>query len=182
MRAFLGLGSNLGDRRANIERAIAAIGALEGTRLISRAGLYESAPIGPAQPEFLNTAVGIETRLSPLELLARCKEIEVDLGRVPSFRWGPRLIDIDLLIADAIHHSEALALPHARLHLRRFALEPLCELCADLRHPGLGRTLGELCAALPEQGVRCAAPAATGDDHGAPAPGTPSRPRTCSMP
>lgn len=176
MRAFLGLGSNLGDRLANIERAIAALAALEGTRLLCRAGYYESAPIGPAQPDFLNTAVGIETRLEPLQLLDACKEIEATLGRTPTFRWGPRLIDIDLLIADVVHRSERLEVPHVQLHLRRFALEPLCELACELQHPLLGRRLGDLCASLPDQGVRRASlPKAR--DH-LPASYVLSRPRT----
>lgn len=177
MRVFLGLGSNLGDRRANIERAVAALGALEGTRLFCRAGYYESAPVGPAQPDFLNTAVGVETRLEPLALLALCKEIEATIGRVPTFRWGPRLIDIDLLIADVVHHSVTLEVPHARLHLRRFALEPLCEIARDLMHPILGVRLDELCASLPDQGVRRAVLPAQRDVHPS-ASFDPSRPRT----
>ena len=154
MRVYLGLGSNLGDRRDNLERAIHAIAALDSTRLVCRAGLYESAPVGPEQPDFLNTAVGIETGLGLLALLDGCKAIEARLGRVPSFRWGPRLIDIDLLIADAVHRSALLTVPHGQLHLRRFALQPLCEMAGDLVHPLLGRRLDDICAALPEQGVR----------------------------
>ena len=154
VRVFLGLGSNLGERRENLERAILAIAALDSTRLICRAGLYESAPVGPEQPDFLNTAVGIETGLDLLALLDSCKAIESRLGRVPSFRWGPRLIDIDLLIADAVHQSERLTVPHKELHRRRFALQPLCELAGEFIHPVIGRRLDEICAALPDQGVR----------------------------
>ncbi|MDR0965166.1 MAG: 2-amino-4-hydroxy-6-hydroxymethyldihydropteridine diphosphokinase [Myxococcales bacterium] len=154
MRVFLGLGTNLGDRAVNLERAIDAIAQLPKTHLEARASLYESAPIGPDQPEFLNTVVGIETRLPLLELLRHCKQIESTLGRVPTFRWGPRLIDIDLLIADEEHHSLTLDVPHAQLHLRRFALEPLCELIPEWRHPGFEKTLRALCELLPGQGCR----------------------------
>ena len=154
MRVFLGLGSNLGERRANLDAAVAAIAAIPGVQLVARAGLYESAPVGPAQPDFLNTAVAIESALPFEALLARCKEIEAALGRVPTFRWGPRRIDIDLLIADAGFHSAVLDVPHVELHRRRFALEPLCELAPSLVHPRLSQTLRALCDQLPDQGVR----------------------------
>lgn len=155
MRVYLGLGTNLGDRRANIEAAVEAIAAMDGVTLTGRAHLYESDPVGPSQPLFLNTAVSVETSLDFEALLDRCKAAEQRIGRRPTFRWGPRVIDIDLLAADgASFDSERLHVPHTELKNRRFALEPLCELAPDLVHPGEKRTMRFLLDALKNQGVR----------------------------
>jgi 2-amino-4-hydroxy-6-hydroxymethyldihydropteridine diphosphokinase len=127
--AYLGLGSNVGDRRANLMAAAEAVGA---RRMSS---IYETAPQGEVldQPDFLNAVVEIETELGPEELLVRCKEIESEMGRrAGGVRHGPRPIDVDiLLLGDTEYESERLRIPHRDLETRRFVLEPLRELAPD---------------------------------------------------
>jgi len=127
--AYLGLGSNVGDRRGNLMAAAEAVGA---RRMSS---IYETAPQGEVldQPDFLNAVVEIETELGPEELLKRCKEIESEMGRrAGGARHGPRPIDIDiLLLGDTEYESERLRIPHRDLEARRFVLEPLRELAPD---------------------------------------------------
>jgi len=127
--AYLGLGSNVGDRRGNLMAAAEAVGA---RRMSS---IYETAPQGEVldQPDFLNAVVEIETELGPEELLKRCKEIEAEMGRrAGGVRHGPRPIDIDiLLLGDTEYESERLRIPHRDLEARRFVLEPLRELAPD---------------------------------------------------
>lgn len=133
--AYIGLGSNLGDREATIQAAIAA---LPGVVAVSR--LRETAPFGVLdQPPFLNGAAVIETTLSPRELLDKLLAIERELGRERRERWGPRTIDLDLLLyGDAVVDEPGLTVPHPRLQERRFALEPLHELDPELVVPGRG--------------------------------------------
>jgi 2-amino-4-hydroxy-6-hydroxymethyldihydropteridine diphosphokinase len=135
-RAYVGVGSNLGDREATIRAAIAA---LPGVLAVSE--LRETDPVGLTdQPTFLNGAVALETELSPRELLDTLLAVERQLGRERRERWGPRTIDLDLLVyGDAIVAEPGLSVPHPRLHERRFALEPLAELDPDLAVPGRGR-------------------------------------------
>jgi 2-amino-4-hydroxy-6-hydroxymethyldihydropteridine diphosphokinase len=133
--AYIGLGSNLGDREATIEAAIAA---LPGVVAVSR--LRETEPVGVLdQPPFLNGAAALETTLSPRELLGTLLAIERELGRERRERWGPRTIDLDLLLyGDAVVDEPGLTVPHPRLHERHFALEPLHELDPELVVPGRG--------------------------------------------
>ena len=135
-RAYVGVGANLGDRRATIEAAVAA---LPGVVAVSE--LRETAPVGVVdQPAFLNGAVALETELSPRDLLETLLEVERSLGRERGERWGPRTIDLDLLLYGGETLDEAgLTVPHPRLHERRFALEPLAELDPGLVVPGRGR-------------------------------------------
>jgi 2-amino-4-hydroxy-6-hydroxymethyldihydropteridine diphosphokinase len=127
--AYLGLGSNVGDRRGNLMAAAEAVGA---RRMSS---VYETAPQGEVldQPDFLNAVVEVETELGPEELLERCKEIESEMGRrAGGIRHGPRPIDIDiLLLGDSEYESDRLRIPHRDLETRRFVLEPLRELAPD---------------------------------------------------
>jgi 2-amino-4-hydroxy-6-hydroxymethyldihydropteridine diphosphokinase len=143
--AYLGLGANLGDARASIELARAKL-AERGVFVRRRAAMYRTAPVGPAgQPDYLNTAVEVETSLSARDLLAACKAIERDLGRTPSVRWGPRVIDLDILLyGEMVMAKPDLTIPHPELHRRRFALAPLFDLAPDRIVPGLGRTVREL--------------------------------------
>ena len=133
--AYIGLGSNLGDREATIEAAIAA---LPGVVAVSR--LRETAPVGVLdQPPFLNGAAALATTLTPSELLGKLLAIERELGRERRERWGPRTIDLDLLLyGDAEVDEPGLTVPHPRLHERRFVLEPLHELDPELVVPGRG--------------------------------------------
>jgi 2-amino-4-hydroxy-6-hydroxymethyldihydropteridine diphosphokinase len=135
-RAYIGVGSNLGDRETTIR---AAIQALPGVAAVS--ALRETDPVGPVeQPTFLNGAVAVETELSPRELLDLLLAVERDLGRERRERWGPRTIDLDLLLyGDRVVDEPGLSIPHPRLHERRFALEPLAELDPGLEIPGRGR-------------------------------------------
>ena len=128
--AALGLGTNLGDREAYLARAVEALAETGGIRLEQVSRLYRTAPWGVSdQPDFLNLCVLIETDLSPEALLAACKRIESELGRRDGLRWGPREIDIDLLIMPGVTmDTETLSLPHPRMGLRRFVLDPLAEI------------------------------------------------------
>ncbi len=144
--AYLGMGTNLGDRWANLRGAAELLAAGQGLRVLRCSGVYETEPWGVAdQPRFLNCVVEVAVTLPLEELLERCKEVEASLGREPGIRWGPRLIDVDILLygnqtVDLPH----LEIPHPRLHLRAFALEPLSELAPDIVHPTLGLKMGDL--------------------------------------
>ena len=146
-RVFLGLGSNQGDRLANLSRAVQRVGETAGIRVVQMATMYETRPMGgPPQEDFLNTVVEIETTLPPRELLSALKTVEVGLGRTPSReRWGPRVIDLDLLLYDdRVVQEPDLVIPHALMHERRFVLEPLAQLAPDLVHPVLRQTVSAL--------------------------------------
>ena len=164
-RVFIGIGSNLGDRLATISRAVHELNRLPRIRVVQMATLFETEPIGgPAQPDFLNTAVEIETDLPPLELLDRLQDLERALGRQPTdIRWGPRAIDLDILLYDQrILNDDRLTIPHVHLHRRRFALEPLAQLAPDLSHPVLRKTVRELLAGLSSTAGRVEAVEPTG--------------------
>lgn len=138
--AFVGIGSNLGDRETNLTRAIDLLSAEDGIEVVAVSELRETDPVGPVeQGPFLNGAVEVETSLGPLELLGRLLSVENRVGRVRNERWGPRTIDLDLLLYGGERVNEAdLTVPHPRLHERRFALEPLADLDPTLEVPGLG--------------------------------------------
>ena len=127
-RAAIGIGSNVGDAAANVRGALARLGEL-GT-VVARSALYRSAPWGAiAQEPFVNAAASVDTGLEPLPLLAALKRIEADAGRVTTFRWGPRVLDLDILTYGELRlDTPELVIPHARLHERAFALVPLAEI------------------------------------------------------
>ncbi len=131
--AYIGIGSNLGDARFNVRRAVRALGEAGCVRQLS--SLRRTVPWGrTAQPSFVNAAVRLETLLPPRELLATLQRIERRLGRRASYRWGPRVIDLDLLLYDGMRIEEpGLLVPHPRLHERSFVLEPLTEVGAFAR-------------------------------------------------
>ena len=138
--AFVGIGSNLGDREGNLRRAVELLSAEDGIDIVSVSEIRETDPVGPVeQAPFLNGAVRIETDLAPRELLQRLLGVEQRLGRVRGKRWGPRTIDLDLLLyGDEVVDEPGLTVPHPRLHERRFALEPLSDLAPRLEIPGNG--------------------------------------------
>ena len=140
VRAYVGLGANLGARDDTIRQAVDLLGAHPGVDLVAVSTLRETEPWGPVeQPPFLNGAAAVETRLGPRALLDVLLEVERRLGRVREERWGPRTIDLDLLLyGDAVVDEPGLTVPHPRLRERAFALEPLLELDPDLFVPGQG--------------------------------------------
>ena len=142
MPAYVALGSNLDDPPRQIAAAFARLEALDGCRLIARSRLYRTAPLGPQdQPEFVNAAAGLVTVLAPRDLLRALKRIEAELGRVqPVVRWGPRRIDLDLLLLDDVRMAEPdLTIPHPGLTRRNFVLYPLRDIAPELLVPGEGR-------------------------------------------
>jgi len=145
-RAFVGLGANLGDREGTIAEATRLLAGSTGTRVVAVSPLRETEPVGVFdQPRFLNGAALVETDLGPRELLDALLAIEQTLGRVRDRRWGPRTIDLDLLVYGDVQLDEpGLTVPHPRLHERRFALEPLAELDRELQIPGRGPVEGLL--------------------------------------
>lgn len=151
--AYLSLGSNLGDRAAHLEAAIARLGELG--KVVERSALYETEPVEmERQPWFLNCVVAMETELMPKQFLSRVLAIEQKMGRRRTQPKGPRTIDIDILLfGSSIVDTPALTIPHPAMHERRFVLEPLAEIAAELRHPVLKKTVREMLDALSSRGA-----------------------------
>jgi 2-amino-4-hydroxy-6-hydroxymethyldihydropteridine diphosphokinase len=149
-RTYLSLGSNVGDREANLRAAIERLPALRISRV------YETEPVDfTDQPWFLNLVVEMETDLSPLDVLATTSRIEEELGRVRTVPKGPRMIDIDILLyGDEVVNEPTLQIPHPRMAQRRFVLAPLADLAPDLRHPATGKTVRQMLADAPPEIVR----------------------------
>ena len=154
--AYLGLGSNLGDRQHNLERALELLEAGGGVEIVRRSSIYETEPQElKSQPWFLNMVVEIRTALFPMQLLARIARIESELGRQRVVAKGPRTVDIDILLfGNFVIDTPKLMVPHPGLTERRFVLEPLVELAPELRHPVLRKTMRELLPATAGQTVR----------------------------
>ena len=157
---FLALGSNQGDRSRNLELAIALLEPQ--VRPTQTSPVYTTPPWGYlAQNEFLNQVIEVETALQPIQFLQVLKDIERRLGRTPTFRDGPRIIDLDILFYDdLVHNSPLLTIPHPHLQERAFVLVPLNDIAPDFLHPVLGKTIQDLLAELPAEsleGVRQAA-------------------------
>lgn len=152
MKYFLGLGSNLGRRTANLARARRLLEEA-GVEVIKASSVYETEPVDlPGQPLFLNMVLEVRTALDPPSLLRLARSVEAALKRVPTVAKGPRTLDIDILLAgDTVLEIPDLVVPHPRLHLRNFVLVPLAEIAPEARHPVLGKTAGELAAASPDR-------------------------------
>lgn len=148
MRLIIGFGGNLGDPATAFAGALDALA--DGSWVLSTSRLWQTRAVGPAQPDYLNAAAVIHWPADLSALLARCRELEVAAGRnrATEKRWGPRVLDIDLLLADGfVCRGPGLEVPHPRLHERRFALEPAAEVAPDWVHPLLGRSVSELAEA-----------------------------------
>jgi 2-amino-4-hydroxy-6-hydroxymethyldihydropteridine diphosphokinase len=155
VRAYVGLGSNLGDRAAHLLLGLSALSRLPKTHLLRLSPVYETEPVGPPQPPYLNMVAELETELSPKGLLAEMLRIEKALGRERRERWGPRTLDLDLLLyGDLVLEEAGLSVPHPRLHERAFVLVPLLDLLPEGRHPLLGQSFAELLASLDASSVR----------------------------
>ena len=145
-KVYVGLGSNLGNKRENITRAIGRIDAYEEICIKEKSGFYDTAPVGgPPQPDYVNCVIGLETEVEPQTLLKEFKEIEIEQGRMSGVKWGPRVVDLDILLyGDRIVNDHNLKIPHERMHERVFVLEPLCEISPDIKHPVSGISISEL--------------------------------------
>jgi 2-amino-4-hydroxy-6-hydroxymethyldihydropteridine diphosphokinase len=153
--AIIGLGSNLGDRRATLDGALAALAEAPGVRVRSVSAYRETEPVGgpPGQGGYLNAAAALETTLDPIGLLHVLQAVEARVGRVRTVRWGERTLDLDLLLFDdRIVQTEELTVPHPRLAERRFVLEPMAEVAPDAVEPRSGRTVSELLRELDRGG------------------------------
>lgn len=150
---LLGLGSNIGDRMAHLQRAVKLLETDEQIQVAARSSIYETEPIGfKAQAAFLNAVIRVETSLPPVALLLACQTVEAQMGRMRSVRWGPRVIDIDLLVYhETVMRTESLVLPHPCITARRFVLVPLAEIAQT---PILaGRTPQDLLRSCDDQGA-----------------------------
>ena len=143
---FIALGSNLGDREAYLEQAIEELRAVDSIALVKESSTIGTDPVGgPPQDRFLNQVVEIETTLSPDALLAEMQRVERALGRIRREKWGPRTIDLDILLyGNKVVCRPGLQIPHPRMHERTFVLKPLCEIAPDVLHPTIGKRICEI--------------------------------------
>ena len=147
---YLSLGSNLGDRAENVKSALEALDNIDEINVVASSSFYETEPVGVTeQPKFINAAAKVETSLGPRELLKKIKSTEAMLGRAKTFRWGPRIIDIDILLfGDLVMSEKGLEIPHREMKERTFVMVPLSEIGYGVVHPLTGKTIGEEASGL----------------------------------
>jgi 2-amino-4-hydroxy-6-hydroxymethyldihydropteridine diphosphokinase len=152
--AYIGLGSNVGERLSNCRQAIRLMGQMPQCSITNVSSFYRTEPQGLRDQEwFINAVCSVDVSCYPRELLSRLLAIEQDMGRVRMERWGPRLIDLDILLfGDLVMEEDGLVIPHPLMHLRRFVMVPLAEIASDLLHPSLKKGMAELRDLLSEQG------------------------------
>ncbi|HEY5649285.1 MAG TPA: 2-amino-4-hydroxy-6-hydroxymethyldihydropteridine diphosphokinase [Nitrospiria bacterium] len=152
---YIGVGSNMGNRRGFCEEAVRKLGEFPGSDVETVSSVYETAPMERSDQDwFINCVVKLRTTLSPQELLKACQGVEQFLGRKRTLRFGPRTIDLDVLFyGDRVIHEASLTIPHPRLHERRFVLEPLAEIAPDFKHPLLKKSPGDLLSGIAGQTV-----------------------------
>ncbi len=151
MRAFVAVGSNLGDRWARLAMAGRALRAAPGVAVVRASRVWDSAPVGPPQPRYLNAVLELETTRTPGSLLGLLREVETAAGRTRDVHWGARTLDLDLLlVGDLVVREPGLVVPHPEMGGRRFVLAPLAELRPELVVPGLGVSVGRLLEEAPE--------------------------------
>ena len=148
--AYIGFGSNIGERLTYIQNSLHSLSAVEGITLTTISSIYMTEPVGNVvQDDFLNGVVSLETSLSPHSLLHTLKDIEISIGRQHRTRWGPREIDMDILIYDDLClQTPDLTIPHPEMHLRRFVLTPLAEIASNLSHPVFNKSILSLLHSL----------------------------------
>jgi 2-amino-4-hydroxy-6-hydroxymethyldihydropteridine diphosphokinase len=155
MRAYVGVGSNLGDRWAHLALAARELRACPGVAFLRGSRVYDAAPMGPAQPRYLNAVVELETTATPEQLLETLLAVEQAAFRERGLRWGPRTLDLDLLLCDElVVRTPKLTVPHPGLISRRWVLAPLAELCPERVVPGTGSTVAELLRTVPAYDMR----------------------------
>jgi 2-amino-4-hydroxy-6-hydroxymethyldihydropteridine diphosphokinase len=160
--AYIGLGANLGDPQRQLQKALVRLAALEEVEVLKVSRFYLNPPLGPPdQPWYVNAVARVKTRLEPEELLRALAQVERDLGRIRGEHWGPRIIDLDLLLYNGVIMSgPELTLPHPEMHRRAFVLVPLAEIAPEAWHPVLEKTAAELLADLDEAARAQVQPAA----------------------
>lgn len=156
MIAFIAIGSNLGDRIANVKKAVLRAADEVKATLVFMSSFYETEPWGiKEQGPFVNAVMGVETDLPPAALLAHLKSVEAGMGRQEAERWGPRVIDLDIIFYDGLVMDEkGLTIPHPSAHERAFVMVPLAEIAPDFIHPVIGRSAAEIAKSLDSSGIR----------------------------